>query len=107
MPAAFRAGIDVAQAPCDTHLKPCCPHPARGCATSGSRDVLINGRPAARVGDGGPHAACCGPNRWTIATGSRTVLVGGRPAARRGDLARHCGGIGVLATGSIDVWVGG
>ncbi len=60
---------------------------------SGNPTVLIEGRPAAALGDlhtcampplAGPHPP--GP----IASGSPTVLIGGRPAARVTDLAA-CG----------------
>ena len=69
--------------------------------------VLINGLPAAVLGDidtcampppAGPH----GPT--PLIKGSATVLIGGRPAARLGDLA-GCGSPVVL--GSFTVLIGG
>ena len=58
-----------------------------GAVTSGNPTVLINGQPAATVGDlhvcplcsPGPHVG--GP----VLLGAPTVLIGGRPAARVGD----------------------
>ena len=46
---------------------------------SGTRSVLIGGRPAATLGD----RASAGSG-W-IVSGSTTVLIGGRPAARMSD----------------------
>jgi uncharacterized Zn-binding protein involved in type VI secretion len=76
---------------------------AAPCAVS----VLINGKPAARQGDpftcalpplAGPHP----PN--VIASGSMTVTIENKPAARVGDKT-GCGAF--IATGSIDVTIGG
>lgn len=74
---------------------------------AGSSNVLVNSRPAIRVGDPGIHAACCGPNKWNAKTGSASVLINSRPAHRLGDLARHCGGMGSTVEGSGNVIVGG
>lgn len=72
-----------------------------------SVDVLINNRPAARMGDlhactmppvAGPHPPS------PIAKGSATVLINNRPAARQLDTA-GCGAL--IATGSPDVLIGG
>jgi uncharacterized Zn-binding protein involved in type VI secretion len=69
--------------------------------------VLINGRPAARLGDShtcllppvaGPHP----PN--TIAQGSATVTIGGQPAARVGDV---CGCGASIVNGALNVSIGG
>jgi uncharacterized Zn-binding protein involved in type VI secretion len=51
--------------------------------------VLIQGLPAARVGD---MAVCVGPPD-VVALGSFTTLIGGQPAARMGDLTGHGGTI--------------
>jgi uncharacterized Zn-binding protein involved in type VI secretion len=91
----------------DSHGCPACPHVTIGPITSGSPTVMIGGLPAARVGDGGVAAACCGPNTFVIAAGDSTVLIDGRPAARFGDRTQHCGGVGRIADGasrSIPAW---
>jgi uncharacterized Zn-binding protein involved in type VI secretion len=76
-------------------------------AGPGVPNVLINGLPAAVVGDqhvcafpppAGPHP----PNM--IAKGSLTVLIGGRPAARMGDMTA-CGA--PILTGAPTVLIGG
>lgn len=72
-----------------------------------SVDVLINNRPAARMGD--MHACTmppvAGPHPPSpIAKGSRTVLINGRAAARQFDGA-GCGAL--ITTGSPDVLIGG
>jgi uncharacterized Zn-binding protein involved in type VI secretion len=70
-------------------------------------NVLIEKRPAARVGDGhacafpppaGPHP----PN--AVLKGSATVLIGKQPAARVGDLCA-CGA--AIASGALTVNIGG
>jgi uncharacterized Zn-binding protein involved in type VI secretion len=95
-PGGYAAIGDQAQAPADAHGCPACPHPVIGPITTGSPNVLVNGRPAARVGDRGVHAACCGSNTFEITSGDSSVLVNGRAAARTGkrDTTRHCGGSG-------------
>lgn len=80
----------------DAHGCKACPHPCVGPITTGSPNVLIDGRPAARVGDVGIHAACCGPNIFEIVGGDPSVLIDGRPAARVGSPVDHCGGTGVI-----------
>jgi uncharacterized Zn-binding protein involved in type VI secretion len=106
MPPMGRLG-DKSHAPVDAHGCPACPHPVIGPAITGSPDVLVNQRPALRVGDKGIHAACCGPNMWTATKGSATVLINNKPAHRLGDLDTHCGGLGQLIEGSMNVIVGG
>lgn len=66
-----------------------------GCIT-----VLIEGMPAARVGD---MATCTGPPD-AIVKGSGTVMIGGMPAARMGDLTAHGG---TITLGSFKVIIGG
>lgn len=105
MPGQGRLG-DKANVPADAHGCPACPHPAVGPAISGSPNVMVNGRPALRVGDTGIHAACCGTNMWTAAKGSATVLINGKSAHRMADMNQHCGGVGQLIEGSADVIVG-
>lgn len=69
-------------------IPPCCP------------TVLIEGLPAARVGD---MATCVGPPD-VIQQGSATVIIGGMPAARVGDLTQHGG---VIVQGAATVTIGG
>ena len=74
---------------------------------TGSPNVFVNGRPAARVGDvssvhlkpGSP----CPPHTSTIAVGSGSVFVNGLPLARIGDPLAGCT---VIAQGSPDVSAG-
>lgn len=106
MPGMGRLG-DKSQAAVDAHGCPVCPHAVVGPAVKGSPDVMVNGKPALRVGDTGVHAACCGPNTWTAIKGSATVLINNMPAHRMGDNDMHCGGPGTLIEGSPDVIVGG
>lgn len=104
MPGAARVG-DKSQCPADSHGCPGCAHSVVGPAVSGSPDVLINGKPAVRVGDSGIHAACCGPNTWTASQGSPDVFVNGKPIHRLGDVDQHCGGIGRMIEASPDVLI--
>lgn len=76
-------------------------------AGPGAPNVLINGLPAARLGDlhacafpppAGPHP----PN--SIATGSTSVFITQQPAARLGDLA---GCSATIVSGSPNVNIGG
>lgn len=105
MPSAARQ-TDPVQGNC-AHGCPICPHPVVGVVASGSRNVLVNGLPAARKDDRGLHAACCAANNFTISDGSATVLVNGKPFARTGDPTKHCGGTGSVTGGSPTVVVGG
>lgn len=91
---------DKAQVPADSHGCPACPHVAVGPINSGSPLVLLDGKPAARVGDTGVHAACCGANSFTIIEGDSDVLIDGKPAARRGHATQHCGGVGKIIEGA-------
>ncbi|MFT5722580.1 MAG: putative Zn-binding protein involved in type VI secretion [Motiliproteus sp.] len=60
-----------------------------GPINTGSATVLIDGMPAATVGD---TAVCHGPPA-IITTGSATVLINDKPAARMGDSTAHGGAI--------------
>lgn len=93
--------------PADIHICGDCPHSCIGPAITGSADVLVNGRPALRVGDSGVHATCCGPNTWIAVEGSASVLINNRRAHRLDDLDQHCGGPGRMVEGSENVLVGG
>ena len=81
-----------------------------GVVTSGNPTVLVNGQPAATVGDlhvcpmcsPGPHVG--GP----VVVGAPTVLIGGRPAARVGDTCTCAAPApDVIVQGSPNVLVGG
>ncbi len=106
MPPQGRLG-DKSNAPADAHGCPACPHPVIGPAIIGSPNVLVNHRPALRVGDTGIHTACCGPNTWIATKGSGSVFINGKPAHRLGDTDQHCGGVGQLIEGSNNVITGG
>lgn len=72
---------------------------------TGNPKVIIQGMPAATVGDTLlPHA--CGPNihSGNIASGSSKVFISGLPAARIGDII-SCGSI--IMTGANKVNIGG
>lgn len=76
------------------------PHVGGPILPPGSPTVLIEGMPAARMGD---MATCAGPPD-TILQGSGTVLIEGMPAARMGDMTSHGGQI---VAGSPTVMIGG
>ena len=69
------------------------PHVGGPIIGPGEPTVLIEGMPAARVGD---NAVCVGPPD-VIASGSTSVLIGGMPAARMGDSTAHGGTISIGA----------
>lgn len=75
--------------------------------TSGSSDVLVNGKPVACVGDTiAPHTRGAKPydtHGSVVSSGSGTVLVNGKPVARIGD-SIACGG--TIVSGSGDVLIG-
>ena len=106
MPAAARLG-DKGQIEADAHGCPACPHPGTGPIVTGSADVFINKRPAARAQstDLGVHAVCCGANIFELTKGSPTVYVNNKPVAFNGSQTKHCGGNGKLIEGSDDVFV--
>ncbi|MFV1981711.1 MAG: PAAR domain-containing protein [Rhodothermia bacterium] len=97
MPPAARVG--------DMHVCPLMnpgpsPHVGGPVMPAGEPTVLIEGLPAARMGD---MATCAGPPD-TIVVGSGTVLIAGMPAARLGDSTAHGGAI---VAGSATVMIGG
>ncbi len=104
MPGGARIG-DKAKG-IDAHGCKVCTHTVTGPAVQGSSDVIINGKPAVRKGDGGIHGICCGTNTWHAAGGSTTVFINGKPAYRLKDTSVHCGGRGELINGSSDVIIG-
>jgi uncharacterized Zn-binding protein involved in type VI secretion len=67
-----------------------------GGVTEGSPNVMIGGKPAARVGDGGASGAAV--------EGSPNVFINGRPAAIAGGKT-NCGG--VVIGGSSNVFING
>lgn len=76
------------------------PHVGGPVLPPGSPVVLIEGLPAARMGD---MAVCAGPPD-SIVAGSATVLIGGAPAARVGDPTAHGG---LIVAGAATVLIGG
>lgn len=79
-----------------SHGCPSCPHLVEGIIDRGSHTVLVDGKPAARVGDGGHHVGCCGPGLFTIVEGNSQVLIDGKPAVRFGSQVPTCGGTGTV-----------
>ena len=77
----------------DDSANPC---PA-GTVTSGSGDVMVEGKQAARAGD---DAGCAGP----IIEGSPDVFINGKPAAVQGDKT-GCGGS--IVSGASGVFING
>jgi uncharacterized Zn-binding protein involved in type VI secretion len=98
-PSRYAAVGDQSRCRADAHGCLACPHNVIGPILTGSPNVTINGKPAARVGDTGVHAACCGSNTFKITEGDPNVLIDGRPAARLGDTTSHCGGTGKIVEG--------
>lgn len=92
--------------PADAHGCIADPHVVQGPIITGSPNVTVNGSPAARKGDTGVHAACCGANTFKIAEGDPKVLINGKPAARVGDKTEHCGGIGKIVDSPVDLTCG-
>jgi uncharacterized Zn-binding protein involved in type VI secretion len=94
MPPAARIGDNHTCPMVDPGPKP---H-VGGPVVSGAPNVLINGVPAARVGD---VCTCVGPPD-AITGGSSRVIIAGSPAARLGDGTAHGG---MIAAGSANVIV--
>ncbi len=99
MPGAARVG-DMHTCPMATPGTPPIPHVGGPVMPPGCATVLIEGQPAARLGD---MLICTGPPD-SIIKGSATVLIGGMPAARMGDTTAHGGSI---TMGSVTVIIGG
>ncbi len=99
----YAAVGDTAQ--CDRYALGCpkCPHVATGPITTGSENVLLGGKPAARKGDKGVAIGGCSSAEFEILEGDPNVLIDGRPAARLGDETKHFGGFGkIIAVSSYD-----
>ncbi len=73
---------------------------------SGSGNVIVNGRPCAKVGSAlVPHGNPCipaGPHGRAVGSGSPSVIVNGSPCARIGS-AISCGGAVVTGSGNVIV----
>ncbi len=102
MPGLCRLG-DKAKAEEDDHGCPSCPHTVIGPAVVGSSTVMINNKPALRLGDEGVHGSCCGSNKWRAVGGNDAILIDGQPAVCVGDLTEHCGAMGAMVEGSPDI----
>ena len=70
--------------------------------------MFIDGKPAARVGDEGYSAVCCGNlGQIKIVSSSSKIRIDGLPAATTGSATVHCGmGAGFVAGGSKKVRLG-
>jgi uncharacterized Zn-binding protein involved in type VI secretion len=97
MPPAARIGDFIKQdAPhCHAPIHPLVPsaHPALPLAiVKGAPNVLIGGKPAARMGDMSQPCvlpACTPAGPGLISKGSANVMIAGQPAARANDLTAH------------------
>jgi len=89
---AARVG-DLHTCPLATPGTPPVPHTGGPILPAGVPSILIEGKPAAAVGD---LCICAGPID-TIVLGSFTVLLAGRAAARMGDVTLHGGTITIGA----------
>ncbi|KAA3624877.1 MAG: type VI secretion protein [Bacteroidetes bacterium] len=76
------------------------PHVGGPILPPGATNVLIEGFPAAKVGD---MATCTGPPDNLI-QGSSSVFINGMPAVRMGDSTAHGG---VIVIGAATVIIGG
>jgi uncharacterized Zn-binding protein involved in type VI secretion len=99
-PAGYACVGMMANCPADAHGGPVGINNVTGPITTGSSHVFVNGKPAARVGDVGVHAACEGPNTFEIVSGDSNVLIDGRAAAKIGSVTKHCGGMGHIIGGN-------
>jgi len=95
MPGAARVG-DMHTCPLSDGPKP---HVGGPILPPGEPTVLINGMPAAVVGN---TCTCAGPPDSLVA-GSASVLIGGKPAVRVGDMTVHGG---TVIVGSFTVLIG-
>ena len=85
---SLAVGLPHSHAPLPMVVLPVIGAVLAGCCVS----VLINGIPAARVGDMGLNPTCLGAPMpgFEIFTGSSKVFIGGARAARMLDLTKHC-----------------
>lgn len=84
-----------------------CPHLRTGRITSGSSDVLIEGRGAARQGDS-TESQCPHGGSGRIMNGSATVYANGKPMARVRDTTQcqRCGQRATIIDGAGTVFIG-
>lgn len=82
-----------------------CDHGGTSGAMRGSANVLINNRPALRIGDRGHPTSCCN-EIWRVETGAPAVQINGRAAHRVTDGTLHGGASGKLCAGSSNVLIG-
>lgn len=78
------------------------PQPSPGRIITGATKVFIDGRAAARTGDCGYSAVCCGGvGQIVIMPSGSNVIIEGKPAARVDTPTLHCGmAPGKIKTGS-------
>jgi uncharacterized Zn-binding protein involved in type VI secretion len=106
MAAAARVS-DISKGDSHAHGCPICPHTVQGPIVEGSTTVFINNLPAARKGDKGISAVCCGPNIYELSKGSSSVFIDGKAAVRKDDDIKQCLSFtGKVSTGSPDVDIG-
>ena len=73
-----------------------------------SRNVFINGKPAAYIGSiTTENDGCCGSSFGAVGAGSSSVNINGIPAARNGDALNAHNGTGIVNSGSPNVNIGG
>lgn len=80
--------------------------PGVGRAVTGSANVLLNQRPALRVGDRGVHRARGGNGEWEAEAGAPRVLINGSRVVRIGDPVHDGRRRGKMVQGSPNVLVG-
>ena len=98
MPPAARL-TDFHECPMEDPAVPPIPHVGGPVIGPGAVTVMIEGLPAARVGD---ELICIGPPD-AIVMGSETVIIEGMPAARMGDETAHGG---TIVIGAVNVMIG-
>lgn len=76
-------------------------HGTSGVVTTGSPNVFVNGKRAARLGDRGRHSH----GSFTIITGRPDVLINGKRTAFKGSRTNNHSGKGTLVTGSPNIYV--
>jgi len=105
--AGFARVGDPIQGGPHCHGHPHGPKPSPGLICKGSVKVLIEGMPAARQGDQGYSAQCCGGIGAIVLLRSQAkVLIEGRPAATLGTPTLHCGiGPGAIQKASTKVLI--
>ena len=91
--------LDMHECPMEDPTPIPIPHVGGPVLGPGAPTVLIEGQPAARVGD---ELLCIGPPD-VIAMGSPTVMIEGQPAARLGDETAHGG---TILSGAPTVMIG-